>query len=50
MTMHLKDMTEYELSFIPCEICDMYRIDDEACITAMKDNEAVCVYCCGCCE
>lgn len=48
--MHLRDMNIEELSSIPCEICGIGKMDDEACIVAMKNNEPVCSVCCGCCD
>lgn len=47
--MHMKYKSIEELETIPCEICGELNMDHEACIVAMKDNEAVCVNCCGCC-
>ena len=47
--MHMREMNIEELSSIPCEICGIAKMDDEACIVALKDNEAVCVNCCGDC-
>jgi hypothetical protein len=49
---HLRDMTWQQLAEILCEDCrnpDM-NMSEYACRTHIKDNQPVCVECCGCCE
>jgi hypothetical protein len=46
--MHLHDMTYAELLPIQCDTgCGNFIIED-SCPVAMQDNEAICLYCCGC--
>ncbi len=49
---HLRDMTWQQLAEIICEDCrnpDM-NMSEYACRTHIKDNQPVCVECCGCCD
>lgn len=47
---HLRNLTSYQLAEIMCNECNRYSMVDTACITAMKNNEAICNNCCECCE
>ncbi len=46
---HLKDLSIDELAEVFCEECGINAMDTYACIVAMKNNEALCVECCGDC-
>lgn len=45
---HLRDLPIEELETIYCENCMKYTMDEMSCRMSEKDNEAICVYCCGC--
>ena len=46
---HLRDLSIEDLGNITCWDCGIAKMDDEACIVAIKNNEAICVNCCGDC-
>jgi hypothetical protein len=45
---HLRDWSAEELAELDCTDCLLNNMAEYACINHMKDNEAVCVYCCYC--
>ena len=48
MSKHLWDMSIDELSEVLCVECKMSDMANEACISYMKNNEAICCNCCNC--
>jgi hypothetical protein len=44
----LSEFTEGELSATVCEYCSEKNLGEYACATCIKDNEPICVDCCGC--
>ena len=45
---HLRDYTLEELEATTCEDCLVNSMAEYACINYIKDNEPVCIDCCGC--